>query len=54
MSRTAYRLIGFVVWRALRWYLRDLLGPLRRLVIRAVAVLTALAAAAAFARRWMR
>ena len=33
MSSTAYRLIGFVVWRALKWYLRELLPSRRRIVL---------------------
>jgi hypothetical protein len=54
MSRSAYRFIGFVVWRAFRWYLRDRLRPLRTFVVRAVALLAGLVAAAALARRATR
>ncbi len=38
MSSTAYRLIGFVVWRALKWYLRELVPSRRRIVLSLAAV----------------
>ena len=48
MSSTAYRLIGIVVWRALKWYLRELLPAPRKIVLSALAafVLAGLAAGA--------
>jgi hypothetical protein len=54
MSRSAYRFIGFVVWRAFRWYLRDRLRPIRRFVVRSFALLAGLLVAAALARRATR
>ena len=51
MSSTAYRLLGFVVWRALKWYLRELMPSRRRIVLSIVAVLVGAATAAALLRR---
>ena len=33
MKRTAYSIFGLVVWRALKWYLRELLPSRRRIVV---------------------
>ena len=51
MSSTAYRLIGFVVWRALKWYLRELVPSRRRIVLSLTAVLAGAATAGALLRR---
>lgn len=51
MSSTAYRLIGFVVWRALKWYLRELMPSRRRIVLVTVAVFVGAATAGALLRR---
>jgi nitrate/nitrite transporter NarK len=45
MNSTAYRLIGFVVWRALKWYLRELM-PSRRRIALSFGLLAATAVAA--------
>ncbi len=51
MTATAYRLIGFVVWRALKWYLRELLPSRRRVVLSLAAVLAGAVTAGALLRR---
>ncbi len=47
MKGTAYRLFGILVWRALRWYLRELMPSRRRILAAAGA---AFAGALAVAR----
>jgi hypothetical protein len=54
MSSTAYRLIGFVVWRALKWYLRELVPSPRRIVFSIAAVFAAASTAGALLRRLVR
>ncbi len=51
MSDTAYRLFGLLVWRALKWYLRELLPSRRRVVLSLAAVLVGAATAGALLRR---
>ena len=51
MSSTAYRLIGLVVWRALKWYLRELLPSRRRVLLSATVTFAVLRAAVALLRR---
>jgi len=51
MSSTAYRLLGFVVWRALKWYLRELLPSRRRIVLSIAVAFVGAAAAGALLRR---
>ena len=45
MSDIAYRLFGILVWRALKWYLRELM-PSRRRIALSIGLLAATAAAA--------
>jgi hypothetical protein len=47
----AYKLLGFVVWRGARWYVRRRLPSTRTLALAALGGLTALGAAGAIARR---
>ena len=51
MTATAYRLVGFVVWRALKWYLRELMPSRRRIVLSLAAAAAGAAAAGALLRR---
>ena len=51
MSDTAYRLFGIVVWRALKWYLREQLPSARRVAVALLVTLAALIAAAGLLRR---
>ena len=51
MSATAYRLLGLVVWRALKWYVRELLPSPRRVLLSATVTFAALGAAVALLRR---
>ena len=51
MKRTAYSLVGFVVWRALKWYLRELLPSRRRIVLSIAALLAGAATVTALLRR---
>jgi uncharacterized protein involved in exopolysaccharide biosynthesis len=44
MSSTAYRLLGIVVWRAMKWYLRELLPSPRRIVLSLALALVAFGA----------
>jgi hypothetical protein len=49
MSPNAYRLVGYLLWRGVRWYLRQRLPPTRALVrggLLAGGALTAMALAA--------
>ncbi|HEV3283549.1 MAG TPA: hypothetical protein VG010_05040 [Solirubrobacteraceae bacterium] len=54
MGATAYKLVGFVLWRAGKWYLRKRLSDARPLAVRGLAVAGLLAVAAVLARRAMR
>jgi hypothetical protein len=51
MSSTAYRLIGFVVWRALKWYLRELVPSPRKIVLSALGAFALAGLAAGALRR---
>jgi hypothetical protein len=51
MNASAYRLLGFAVWRGGKWYLRKRLPPARSIVLSAVGALAALVAALAIGRR---
>ncbi len=51
MNGNGYKLLGFVVWRAARWYARRRLPSSRSLALVAVGGLSAVAAAGAIARR---
>ncbi len=51
MKRTFYSLFGLVVWRALKWYLRELLPSRRRVVLSIAALLAGAATATALFRR---
>lgn len=51
MTRTAYRLLGLVVWRALKWYIRERLPSRRRIVLSIAVVLAGAATASALLRR---
>ena len=51
MKATGYRLFGLVVWRALKWYLRELLPSRRRILLSIAAVLVGAAIAGAVLRR---
>jgi hypothetical protein len=51
MSDTAYRLIGIVVWRALRWYVRELMPSRRRVIVSSVLTLAVVGTVAALLRR---
>lgn len=53
-KRNAYALLGLVVWRGARWYLRWRLASARRIGARAGAGLTVAALAALAARRLAR
>jgi hypothetical protein len=51
MSATAYRLVGYVVWKGGKWYLRKRLPPARTLAWRGLLTGGALAAMVLVARR---
>jgi hypothetical protein len=51
MSATRYKLLGFAVWQAGKWYLRRRLPSRRTLALTAAGGLSALAAAGVLARR---
>ncbi|HTQ68352.1 MAG TPA: hypothetical protein VMI13_06640 [Solirubrobacteraceae bacterium] len=51
MRGTFYRLFGFVVWRALKWYLATLIPSRRRIVLSIAAVFAGAAVAGAVLRR---
>jgi hypothetical protein len=53
MKGPPYRLVGFVVWKAGRWYLRQRLPRLRSLALKGLAGGGALAGAVVLARRVM-
>ncbi len=46
-----YRLLGYVVWRAVKWYLRRRLGVRRALARAAIALLAGIAASIRAYRR---
>ncbi len=51
MTATAYRLVGIVVWRALKWYLRELMPSRRRIALSLAAAAVGAAMAGALLRR---
>ena len=51
MSATAYRIVGYVVWKGGRWYLRQRLPPAGTLARRGLLTGGALAAMVLAARR---
>jgi hypothetical protein len=51
MGRNGYRLLGFVVWRGAKWYLRRRLPSARTLAISGLALGAGVAAAAVAAGR---
>jgi hypothetical protein len=51
MSSNAYRLVGYVVWKGGKWYLRQRLPPVRALALRGALAGGALTAVALVARR---
>jgi hypothetical protein len=53
MNGNGYKLLGFIVWRGARWYVRKRLPSARRLALLAVGGLAAAAAAGAIAKRAM-
>ncbi|HWJ51286.1 MAG TPA: hypothetical protein VNR42_09710 [Solirubrobacteraceae bacterium] len=51
MSGNGYKMIGYVVWKGGRWYLRQRLPRARRVVLVGVAVTGGALAAAILAKR---
>jgi hypothetical protein len=51
MNSERYRLLGYVVWRGAKWYLRRRLPSTRKLVLTGVAAAATLTAAGVLARR---
>lgn len=51
MNGTGYKLLGLVVWRGGKWYLRKRVPSRRKLVLVAAGGFTAAAGAAVLARR---
>jgi hypothetical protein len=51
MSSNGYRLLGYVVWRGGKWYLRQRLPSTRKLALAGLAGVTGVGAAVALARR---
>jgi hypothetical protein len=51
MSSYRYRVLGYVVWRGAKWYLRRRLPSRRELALGGLATAAALTAAAVAARR---
>lgn len=51
MSDNRYRLVGFVVWRGAKWYLRRRLPSRRKVILAGLATTAALTAGAVAARR---
>jgi hypothetical protein len=51
VNGTAYKVLGFAVWRGARWYARRKLPSARTTAASAAVALAALGAAAAIARR---
>jgi len=54
MAATAYRLLGFVVWRALKWYLRELMPSRRRIVLSLLGAFAGAVAVGALLRRLLQ
>jgi hypothetical protein len=51
MSGNGYKLLGYVVWRGGKWYLRQRLPSMRKLVAAALASVSGAVAAVVIARR---
>jgi len=51
VNQNGYRLIGYLVWRGGKWYLRRRLPSTRRLALTGFAGISALVVAALLARR---
>jgi hypothetical protein len=51
MSKIAYRVVGYALWRGGRWYLRQRMPPARTLMLRGLVAGGALTAMALAARR---
>jgi hypothetical protein len=51
MSSNGYRLLGYGVWRAGKWYLRRRLPSTRKLALSGVVAVTGVGAAVVLARR---
>jgi hypothetical protein len=51
MSRTGDKVLGYMLWKGGKWYLRRRLPPARTLALRGLAVGAALTAAVLLARR---
>jgi hypothetical protein len=51
MSPLVYRVVGFLLWKGGKWYLRQRLPPARTLALRGLAAGGALTAAVLVARR---
>jgi hypothetical protein len=51
MNATGYKVLGFMVWKGGKWYLRRRLPPARTLALRGLAAAGALMAAVLLARR---
>jgi hypothetical protein len=51
MNATGYKVLGFLVWKGGKWYLRRRLPPARTLALRGLAAAGALMAAVLLARR---
>jgi len=51
MSGNGYKLLGYVVWRGAKWYLRQRLPSPRKIALVAGASISAAAAAAVIAKR---
>jgi hypothetical protein len=51
MNATLYKLVGYVVWKGGKWYLRQRLPPARTLALRGLAAGGAITAVVFLARR---
>jgi hypothetical protein len=51
MNATGYKVVGYVIWKGGKWYLRRRLPPARTLALRGLAVGGGLTAAVLLARR---
>lgn len=54
MDRNGYKLLGFLVWRGGKWYVRRRVQTLRRIGVAALGGLTLAAGATRMARRYRR
>jgi hypothetical protein len=51
MNATGYKVLGFLIWKGGKWYLRRRLPPARTLALRGLAAAGAMTAAVLLARR---